>query len=41
MIVRMCEQSDYRFTDETLLGIVCKGGKFFITQFVREWAKFL
>jgi len=41
MIVRLCEQSDYRFTDETLLGIICKGRTFFSTQYVREWGKVL
>jgi hypothetical protein len=38
MIVRLCEQSDYRFTDETLIGIISKGRKLII--FVRGWGAF-
>ena len=39
MIVRLSQQRDYRFTDETLLGIICKG-RVLITEFVRECGTF-
>jgi hypothetical protein len=37
MIIRWFERCNCRFCDGTLLGIVCKDGMFFITEFVREW----
>jgi len=36
IIIRWFEHCDCRFCDGTLLGIVCKDGIFFITEFVRE-----